>query len=47
MFHCLVLEYSYRQQSNGGDEPANAKPCAICEELIRLSGIKVVEYTTG
>ena len=28
-------------------EPANAKPCAICGELIRLSGIKVVEYTTG
>ena len=25
--------------------PANACPCKICQEAIRLSGIKVIEYT--
>ena len=26
-------------------EPANARPCALCQQLIRKSGIKVIEHT--
>lgn len=26
-------------------EPVNSKPCIICERLIKLSGIRAVEYT--
>ncbi len=27
--------------------PKNAAPCPICAEFIRISGIKLVEYTVG
>ena len=30
---------------NRAGEPVNAKPCPICMELIRLSGIKEIEHT--
>lgn len=35
--------YVYRQFSNGN--PAPAKPCIYCQELIRLAGIKKVYYS--
>lgn len=28
-------------------KPANAKPCQICQHIIRQTGIKHVDYTTG
>ena len=30
---------------NKQGEPVNAKPCPVCMELIRLSGIKGIEHT--
>lgn len=30
---------------NKQGEPVNAKPCPVCMELIRLSGIKEIEHT--
>jgi tRNA(Arg) A34 adenosine deaminase TadA len=30
---------------NALGQPANAKPCSICQEAIKAFGIKVVEYT--
>lgn len=27
--------------------PGNAAPCLICQEAIKMAGIKVVEYTVG
>lgn len=30
---------------NKQGEPVNAKPCPVCMELIRISGIKEIEYT--
>lgn len=38
--HRIVVE---RYLKDG--TPANAKPCPICEEAIRLAGIKIVEHT--
>lgn len=40
--HKLVIK---RYKRDG--TPGNAKPCPVCEEAIRLAGVKVVEYTTG
>jgi len=36
----IIIE---RYKANG--EPANAKPCRVCEEAIKEAGIKFVEYT--
>lgn len=30
---------------NGQGEPMNAKPCPICQQMIKLAGIKYVEHT--
>lgn len=30
---------------NKQGEPVNAKPCPVCMELIRISGIKEIEHT--
>jgi tRNA(Arg) A34 adenosine deaminase TadA len=38
--HKIIVE---RYLKNG--KPANAKPCRVCEEAIKLKGIERVEYT--
>ena len=30
---------------NGTGEPMNATPCKICQEAIRVAGIKIIEHT--
>lgn len=35
--------YVERYHKNG--KPACAKPCPICQEAIRMWGVKVIEYT--
>ena len=35
--------YIYREHKNGN--PANAKPCIFCHEMIKASGIKKAIYT--
>lgn len=46
---CKDLSKAYRISVSRYDDkgnPMNAKPCKICQEAIRLAGIRMVEYTS-
>lgn len=46
---CRNLKKAHRiviTRYNRQGEPVNAKPCPVCTELIRISGIKFIEWTT-